>query len=153
MGGRGALRTCLWVCVSICVSVWARGGDVCMPQRPSAHLSILVSGVHVCSQMGTPEAAPAHTRVCHVHPAGPAAARRYGLSSHAWHLCSSVTGVCALGPSVRGAPLCMDVHSASDRLRICAGCGGQKVCLLVCRRAHTCTGMLPWGFVYVSEAC
>lgn len=34
-----------------------------MPQRPSTHLSMLVSGVHVCSQMGTPEAA-LHTRVC-----------------------------------------------------------------------------------------
>lgn len=95
-----------------------------MPQRPSAHLSVLVSGVHVCSQMGMPEASPAHTGMCDVHPAGPAAARRYGLSSHAWHLCSSVTGVCALGPSVRDAPLCMDVHSASDSLRVCAGRGG-----------------------------
>lgn len=45
------------------VSMWAGGGDVCMPQRPSMHLSMLVSGVHVCSQMGMPEAA-LHTRVC-----------------------------------------------------------------------------------------
>lgn len=84
---------------------------------------------------------PAHAGVCDAYPAGPATAGRYGLSSHAWHLCSLVTGVCASGTSVRDAPLCVDVHSASDRLCVCAGRGGanKSVCWCVAStRAHAC---------------
>lgn len=65
-----------------------------------------------------------HAGVCDVYPAGPAAAGRCGLSSHTWHLCPSVTGVCASGTFVRDAPLCVDVHSASDHLCVCARRGG-----------------------------